>query len=363
MTTALITGIIDFGDLTHSALDRRPRLGARLAGDGPAGRRDVPGGAARPRRIRAGAAAGADGTRNSSANSGRPGRPSVWRSDPGVRRAAWRSRISHERLNETALVMMDHMLTTGWERTAALLGAGRSAAVAGATRWRARDAPGRGLRTGDGTAQLRRADRDGQRIRGVDGRHGRATLSRRVQQRGQPGSCASTGDRRRRRASGGCSTRTCATCTIPRSSLPSGSSRPARRGSTRCCSSTPARRPTMSHGGSLATTPAIAAACAPTSPITASPTRSPTCLPRSCRRRPSPTTSRPGRRPTPTVDSTRAPMSSSRRSPGLPARGIAPAATILDGVLQSDGVYDLDPDVRPGSGTPDPRSGWSVDRR
>ena len=44
-----------------------------------------------------------------------------------------------ERLNDTALVMMEHMLTTGWDRTAALLGAA-TAARPGSVRVRCRPA-------------------------------------------------------------------------------------------------------------------------------------------------------------------------------------------------------------------------------
>ena len=47
----------------------------------------------------------------------------------------------------------------------------------------------------------------------------------------------------------------------------------------------------------------------------------------------------------------------------LAARGLAPAATILDGVLQSDGVYDLDARPRAGPRAPDARGRRPVDRR
>jgi 4-aminobutyrate aminotransferase-like enzyme len=59
------------------------------------------------------------------------------RSAVGVAIGSWRASRGLEepdfanRLNETALVMMDHMLTTGWERTARLLGSGNGSLSSG----------------------------------------------------------------------------------------------------------------------------------------------------------------------------------------------------------------------------------------
>ena len=111
----LITGIIDFGDLSHTRAGRRPRLGARLAGDGPRRRRDVPGGPARPGRVRAGRC------RSSPSSAQVMGELWAARAAVGVAIGSWRASEGleepafAERLNETALVMMDHMLTTGWD--------------------------------------------------------------------------------------------------------------------------------------------------------------------------------------------------------------------------------------------------------
>jgi 4-aminobutyrate aminotransferase-like enzyme/Ser/Thr protein kinase RdoA (MazF antagonist) len=118
----LITGIIDFGDLSHTALvvdlasvldsmalgrpgDEMFRV-ARLVLDGyervlplePLEREVV--GELWAARAAVGVAIGS------------------WRASQGLEDAAFA-----ERLNQTALVMMDHMLTTGWERTAQALGA------------------------------------------------------------------------------------------------------------------------------------------------------------------------------------------------------------------------------------------------
>ncbi|HEY1487741.1 MAG TPA: aminotransferase class III-fold pyridoxal phosphate-dependent enzyme [Micromonosporaceae bacterium] len=118
----MITGIIDFGDLTHSALvvdiasvldslamgrpgDEMFRV-ARLVLDGyervlplePIERELI--GELWAARAAVGVAIGS------------------WRASRGLEEPDFA-----QRLNETALVMMDHMLTTGWERTARELGA------------------------------------------------------------------------------------------------------------------------------------------------------------------------------------------------------------------------------------------------
>ena len=85
------------------------------------------------------------------------------------------------------------------------------------------------------------------------------------------------------------------------------------------------------------------AACAPTTPTTASRPRSPTCHRRPFPRGDSPATSRPGGRRTPTAGGTRTRLSFVAALDRLARKGIAPAATILDGVVQSDGVLDLAP--------------------
>ena len=72
------------------------------------------------------------------------------------------------------------------------------------------------------------------------------------------------------------------------------------------------------------------------------------------RRRPARTTSRPGRRPTPTADASR--RHGVRRRGRAPGRArAAPAAAILDGLITSDGIADLDAGVRAGARPADPR--------
>ena len=127
----LITGIVDFGDLTHSALavdiasvldslamgragDEMFRV-ARLVLDGyervaplePLERELM--GELWATRAAVGVAIGS------------------WRASRGLEEPAFA-----QRLNETALVMMDHILTTGWDRTARLLGASAGVPVSAA---------------------------------------------------------------------------------------------------------------------------------------------------------------------------------------------------------------------------------------
>ena len=329
---------------------RRPELHALVAdlasvldslAIGPAGRRDVPGGPAGARRLRAGAAAGDRWSASSWASCGRPGRPSASRSGRGGRREGLEEPEFAQRLNATALVMMEHMLTTGWERTrrACSVPTVEPAAGAAAALAARRDAVfGPAMEPLSYAEPIEMASASGVWMTDTVG----PPLPRRVQQRGLPRARAPAGDLGDGPAVAGAQHQHALPAPLRRSSWPSGCSRPARRAWTRCCSSTPARRRTTWPGGSPATTPATGRPVHRLR-LPRDHRRDRRAVARGAARRRAAAARRDlgarGRLPRTHL----APTAFADALDRLSSKGIAPAAAILDGVLQSDGVLDLDP--------------------
>ena len=153
----------------------------------------------------------------------------AWRAARGLEDADFA-----ERYTASAEAIVRTILDTGWDESARRLGAPRRSGPARAGG--PRGPPGRGPRSGPRAADLRAPDPDGQRPRRLDDRHGRSPLPRRVQQRPVRRARAPTGRRGRPPARPASSTRTCAISTSRRSSWPSASPRPARTAWTRSCS-------------------------------------------------------------------------------------------------------------------------------
>ena len=357
-----VTGIIDFGDMSHTALIadlasvldslvRRPRR-ATSSSAPPGSCSTATSGACCSRRWSSSVLGVAWAARSAITIA-----ISSWRVAQGLEEQRVRRALQRECRCGCSRRSMD---AVGWDEVARALGA---EGARGPTR---RSRPAAQPRSGPAIDPLFYASRSrwrAPRASGSPTTSGRAA-TRRLQQRPVRRARPPAGRGGDRPPEPRASTRTCATCTRAAIELAERLTATCPPGSTPCCSSTRARRPTTSRGGWRR--------CrhrrrrrdrAPRSPTTASPRRSPRCP-----RRAGSTAGAGARRDLgaarhlPRAPPRRTP--SPRRVGDLAARGHAPAAAILDGARHERRHRRPRPALRAASSSgATHEAGGAVDRR